>query len=74
MTKPITVAVFPDAGHGIYEYETGPDGKRTETGNSEGYFAMMRDFILRGRLDERDYGDSAVFPAGQVRDAAVRRR
>lgn len=72
--KPITVAVFPDAGHGIYEYETGPDGKRTETRNSEGYFAMMRDFILRGRLDERDYGDSAVFPAGQVRDAAVRRR
>ena len=63
--KPVTVAVFPDAGHGIYEYETTADGKRLDTRNPEGYFAMMRDFILHGRLDGRRYGTSAIFRAGE---------
>src|SRR5690606_15580484 len=63
--KPATVAVFPDAGHGIYEYETTADGKRLDTRNPEGYFAMMRDFILHGRLDGRRYGTSAIFRAGE---------
>jgi pimeloyl-ACP methyl ester carboxylesterase len=44
--KPITVAVFPHTEHGIYEYETTADGGRVDTRNPEGYFAMMRDFIL----------------------------
>ena len=47
--RPITLAVFPNAGHGIYEYETTADGTRVSTRNSDGYFAMMRDFILDGR-------------------------
>jgi pimeloyl-ACP methyl ester carboxylesterase len=48
--RPITLAVFPDTEHGIYEFETKPDGTRVDTRNPEGYFAMMRDFILSGRL------------------------
>jgi pimeloyl-ACP methyl ester carboxylesterase len=48
--RPITLAVFPHADHGIYEYETTADGKRLSTRNPDGYFAMMRDFIRDGRL------------------------
>ncbi|HVI58875.1 MAG TPA: prolyl oligopeptidase family serine peptidase [Luteimonas sp.] len=64
--KPITLAMFPDAEHGIYEYETQPDGTRLDTRNPDGYFAMMRDFILRGRLEDRRYGTSAVFRPGRA--------
>jgi hypothetical protein len=41
--------VFPHADHGIYEYETDADGKRTSTRNSNGYYTMMRDFIRNGK-------------------------
>lgn len=57
--KPIDIAIFPRAEHGIYEYETAADGSRLSTRNSEGYFAMMRDYILEGRL-WRTYGSSVV--------------
>ena len=60
--KPITVAVFPHTEHGIYEYETTADGKRVDVRNPEGYFAMMRDFILHGRFDARRYGTSTIYP------------
>jgi pimeloyl-ACP methyl ester carboxylesterase len=53
--RPITAAVYPDADHGIYEFETGKDGKRVSTRNPDGYFRMMRDFILDGRLKPK-YG------------------
>ena len=49
--RPITTAVYPLADHGIYEYETRPDGERVPTRNPEGYFQMMRDYIVHGRLD-----------------------
>lgn len=68
--KPITVAVFPGAGHGIYEYETTADGGRVDTRNPEGYFAMMRDFVLHGRLDGRRYGTSAIYRAGEEEQVA----
>jgi len=60
--RPITIAVFPHADHGIYEYETTADGKRMSTRNSDGYFVMMRDFIRDGRI-ESTYGRSVIFPA-----------
>ena len=60
--KPITLAVFPHAEHGIYEYETTADGKRVDTRNAEGYFAMMRDFIRNGRTSGA-YGKATVVPA-----------
>jgi pimeloyl-ACP methyl ester carboxylesterase len=50
--RPITLALFPHADHGIYEYETTADGTRVSTRNPDGYFAMMRDFIRDGRLGE----------------------
>lgn len=53
--RPITTAVYPTADHGIYEYETKQDGERVSTRNPEGYFQMMRDYILRGKL-EGSYG------------------
>lgn len=56
--RPITIAFFPNTQHGIYEFETGPDGKRVSTRNADGYDALMRDFVLekvRG-----PYGDSVL--------------
>lgn len=60
--KPITLALFPHAEHGIYEYETASDGKRVSTRNPGGYFEMMRDFIRDGRTDG-SYGKSVIVPA-----------
>jgi hypothetical protein len=60
--RPISVAVFPRAEHGLYEYEEQPDGERLSTRQPEGYFRMMRDFILSRRL-RGDYGaDLSVGP------------
>ena len=59
MRRPITTAVYPLADHGIYEYETRPDGERVSTRNSEGYFQMMRDYIVHGRLEE-SYGAARI--------------
>ncbi|WP_246192944.1 alpha/beta hydrolase family protein [Pseudoxanthomonas yeongjuensis] len=53
--RPIATAVYPQADHGIYEYETKHDGERVSTRNPDGYFRMMRDYILRGSL-EGSYG------------------
>jgi uncharacterized protein len=53
--RPITVATFPATDHGIYEFETGKDGERVSTRNPDGYFMMMRDFIIDGRLEPK-YG------------------
>lgn len=58
--KPITVAVFPDTDHGIYEYETTGEGKRVFTRNPDGYLAMMLDYIHNGYLDDRRYGTSTI--------------
>jgi pimeloyl-ACP methyl ester carboxylesterase len=57
--RPITLAIFPHAEHGIYEFETNPDGERVNTRNADGYFAMMRDFARDGRL-KGPYGASVV--------------
>jgi pimeloyl-ACP methyl ester carboxylesterase len=55
----ISVAVFPRAEHGIYEYETAANGERLSTRQSDGYFNMMRDFIL-GRTLEPEYGTAVL--------------
>jgi uncharacterized protein len=57
--QPITLAIFPHAEHGIYEFEIEPDGERVNTRNADGYFAMMRDFARDGRL-KGPYGASVV--------------
>jgi pimeloyl-ACP methyl ester carboxylesterase len=57
--RPITLAIFPHAEHGIYEFETKPDGERDDTRNPDGYFAMIRDFARDGRL-KGPYGAGVV--------------
>ncbi len=56
---PIAAAVFPHAEHGIYEYETTADGQRLSTRQPNGYFHLMRDFIL-GRALEPQYGTATL--------------
>ena len=46
--RPIRTVVFPNAEHGIYEFETRADGERDDTRQPEDYFVLMRDFI-RGK-------------------------
>ena len=71
--KPITIAVFPNTEHGIYEFETKADGTRVDTRNPKGYFAMMRDFILHGRVETLSYGTSTIYrPAMAPTDASTR--
>ena len=57
--RTITTAVFPHAEHGIYEYETAPDGTRLSTRQPAGYFRMMRDFVLNGRIGV-SYGTARI--------------
>ena len=57
--RPITVALYPGAEHGMTEFETRADGERVSTRYSAGYFAMMRDFALTGRL-QGPYGSSEI--------------
>lgn len=57
--RPITTAVFANADHGIYEFETLPDGDRVSTRQSDGYFQMMRDFIL-GKPRASKYGSAEI--------------
>lgn len=46
--RPIASVVFADADHGMYEFETRPDGERVSTRQPADYFSRMRDFILGG--------------------------
>ena len=57
--KPITLALFPRAEHGMTEYEIASDGERVSTRYAPGYFIMMRDFARNGQLSGA-YGSSAV--------------
>jgi pimeloyl-ACP methyl ester carboxylesterase len=57
--KPITLALFPHAEHGMTEYEVAPDGERVSTRYAPGYFAVMHDFARTGQLSG-SYGSSAV--------------
>jgi pimeloyl-ACP methyl ester carboxylesterase len=56
--KPITLALFPHAEHGMTEYEIA-SSERVSTRYAPGYFAMMRDFARSGRLSG-SYGLSVV--------------
>jgi dienelactone hydrolase len=56
---PFTVAIFPGTEHGIFEYEIDATGERVDTRNADGFFTMLRDFALHGRL-EGTYGTSTV--------------
>jgi pimeloyl-ACP methyl ester carboxylesterase len=57
--RPITLALYPHAEHGLTEYETKPDGERVSTRYVADYFAMMRDFARSGEL-KGTYGASVI--------------
>ncbi|HEY3811859.1 MAG TPA: alpha/beta hydrolase [Caulobacteraceae bacterium] len=57
--KPITIARFPHAEHGIYNFEVKPDGTRVDTRNAEGYYQAWIDFVRDGALHGR-YGEATV--------------
>lgn len=56
---PYTLAFYPHAQHVMTLFETQPDGTRLWTRFAPGYFAMIRDFALKGRLSGA-YGDAEV--------------
>lgn len=56
---PFTLAYYPHAEHGMTLFETEADGTRDSTVYEPGYFAMIRDFALYGRLSG-SYGDAVV--------------
>lgn len=68
--KPISTALFPGAEHGIYEFETQPDGTRLSIRQPDGYFAMMRDFILTGELKD-SYGTARLSVAKEQDDTGA---
>jgi len=57
--RPFTIAYYPHAEHGMTLFETGKDGSRTMTQYAPGYFKMIRDFAVDGRLHGA-YGDAQV--------------
>jgi dienelactone hydrolase len=57
--KNYTLAVYPGAEHGMTEYELNGKGERVSTRFSAGYFAMMRDFAVSGRIGDH-YGRAAI--------------
>lgn len=57
--RPITLAVYPGAEHGMTEFETAADGERLSTRYSTDYFRLMADFAKDGRICP-PYGDAAI--------------
>jgi uncharacterized protein len=52
--RPIEVYMFPGTDHGMFEYETLPDGSRRVTRITDGYLRLLADWI-RG-TPQRSYG------------------
>jgi pimeloyl-ACP methyl ester carboxylesterase len=56
--KPLSIAVYPDAEHGLYAFEE-VDGERLSTGQPASLLALLRDFAKTGRI-KRSYGDADI--------------
>jgi uncharacterized protein len=57
--KPITLALFPHAEHGMTEYDVAPNGERVSTRYAPGYLVMMGDFARSRQLSD-SYGSSVI--------------
>lgn len=57
--RPISTAVFPNADHEMYEFETAADGERLSTRQPEGYLKLMSDFIA-GKALAPAYGSAVM--------------
>jgi pimeloyl-ACP methyl ester carboxylesterase len=60
MGKPFDVYVFPETDHGMYEFVEKPDGTRTNTRVTDGYFKLIGDWV-KGEASVR-YGRSRHLP------------
>ena len=57
--RTITTALWSHTEHGIFDYETAPDGERTSLRQPEGYLALLVDFA-RGAPLKPAYGRAAL--------------
>ena len=57
--RPFTLALYPQAEHGMTLFETTSDGERISTRYAAGYFEMMREFVRSGRI-AGTYGDAQI--------------
>ena len=57
--RPITLAVFPKAEHGMTEFEAASDGSRVSTRYAAGYFKLLIDYAKGGALTGA-YGDAQI--------------
>jgi pimeloyl-ACP methyl ester carboxylesterase len=57
--QPITLAVFPEAEHGMTEFEEAPGGTRVSTRFTPGYFRILIDYAKGGKLADV-YGDAQI--------------
>lgn len=57
--RPITLALYPAAEHGLTEFELAADGSRASTRYVDGYYRLMRDFA-RGDPLEPPYGAARI--------------
>jgi pimeloyl-ACP methyl ester carboxylesterase len=64
---PISVALFPNAEHGIHELRILPDGRRELVAYGRSYFAMEMDFARNGRLKRSYPGAKLLQPPRRTR-------
>ena len=57
--RAITVLQYPDTDHGIFNFETDSDGRRTSLASAAGYYQAILDWAKSGKLDGA-YGDGQV--------------
>jgi pimeloyl-ACP methyl ester carboxylesterase len=60
--KPFEAYIFPDTDHGMYEFVEKPDGTRSNTRVTDGYFKLIGDWI-KGKPSSQ-YGRSRPLPGG----------
>lgn len=48
--KDISIYIFPDTDHGMWEFEQSADGTRTQTRVTDGFYDMMADWAKTGEL------------------------
>jgi dienelactone hydrolase len=59
LQRPITVAIYPEAEHGMTEFETAADGSRISTRFARGYFELLASFAGQGDV-ARNPGDARI--------------
>ncbi|MEM7078714.1 MAG: prolyl oligopeptidase family serine peptidase [Pseudomonadota bacterium] len=59
--RPIDIAFFPNAEHGMTLYKLGDDGQRLSLSYAPGYFPLLADWIHSRRLGE-GYADAELAP------------